>query len=653
MFITYLLRELRRRMRQAIFVGAGLALGIGLVITVIAASTGFSGSQGAVLHSLYGVGTDVSVTQAPVAGSGRPSDFRVGGTQGKAGTTFSRDILLGAGLGTLKSSDVTTISGLKDVSATSGALSLTDLSLSGTVQSGSQQGFGGGGPGSGSVSSSSFTVTGINPADDPLGPLSSATLTSGHGITTAEANSDVAVVESNYAAAQNLKVGSTFKVAGKTFTVVGIARASQSATLSDVYIPLARAQTLASMPGEVNTIYVSAASSADIATVSREISAALPKATVTTSSDLASEVTGSLTSASSLANSLGKWLAVAVLAAAFGIASILTISAVSRRVREFGTLKAMGWRSRRIIRQIMGEALVVGIAGGIAGIALGSGGAALVQSLAPPLTASTVPATASGAAGPGATGGSLGGGGGLARAASSASHTVSVHLTAPVTIGAVALAVALAILGGLIAGSFGGWRAVRLRPAAALARVEYSAKKGHRSHVQAHRSHQGLPEGPDHGARAAGRGPGDRGRRLARHPGTDRPRQEHAAADSRRAGPAQRRHRRVPRPGPGRATRKPADPGARGLDRVHLPDLQPHPHPVRPGERRGSAGPARRHERGAAGARRPRPGRGQPGRPGPAPAIGTVRRAAAASGDRPRPGQETSSAAGRRANGQP
>jgi ABC-type lipoprotein release transport system permease subunit len=478
MFLTYLLRELRRRMRQAIFVGAGLALGVGLVITVIAASTGVSDSQGAVLHSLYGVGTDVSVTQAPTSGSGRPSNFRVGGTQGKAGTTFSRDILLGGGLGTLKSSAVSTISGLKDVSASSGALSLTDLSLSGTVQAGSQQGGGGSGggvaaAGSGSVSSSSFTVTGINPAGDALGPLSSATLTSGHGITTAEANSDVAVVDSNYATAQNLKVGSTFKVAGKTFTVVGIAQAAQSATLSDVYIPLARAQTLAGLPNEVNTIYVSAASSADISTVSKEISAALPTATVTTSSDLASEVTGSLSSASSLANSLGKWLAVAVLAAAFGIASILTISAVSRRVREFGTLKAMGWRSRRIIRQIMGEALVIGVAGGIAGVALGYGGAALVQSLAPPLTASTAAAAPGGAAGaPGAAGGGFGGGGGLARAASTASHSVSIHLSAPVTIGAVGLAVALAIFGGLIAGSLGGWRAVRLRPAAALARVE-------------------------------------------------------------------------------------------------------------------------------------------------------------------------------------
>jgi hypothetical protein len=38
MFITYLLRELRRRMRQAIFIAAGLALGVGLVIAVTAAS---------------------------------------------------------------------------------------------------------------------------------------------------------------------------------------------------------------------------------------------------------------------------------------------------------------------------------------------------------------------------------------------------------------------------------------------------------------------------------------------------------------------------------------------------------------------------------------------------------------------------------------
>ena len=465
MFVTYLLRELRRRMRQAIFIAAGLALGVGLVITVTAASAGVSATQATVLHSLYGVGTDVTVTQAPTAGSGGGTRFNFAGGAGgqqNAGTSFSRDILAGAGMGTIKSSSVTTVSGLEDVSGAAGALVLNDVKLSGTVSAGGGQPGaqgGSGGLGSGSVNTSSFTVTGVDPASDSLGPLSSGTISSGHNFTTAQSDSNVAVVDSNYARVQNLKIGSAITVAGKTFSVIGIVQAAQGESSADVYIPLARAQALANMPGEVNTIYVSAASASDISAVSSEISRALPTATVTTSSNLASEVTGSLSSASTLANSLGKWLAVAVLAAAFGLASILTVSAVSRRVREFGTLKAMGWNSRRIIRQIMGEAFVIGIVGGAAGVAIGYGAAALVEALAPPLTAST--ASASG-----------GPGGRFAHAASSTAHTVSVHLTAPVTLSVAALAVVLAIAGSLIAGSLGGWRAVRLRPAAALARVE-------------------------------------------------------------------------------------------------------------------------------------------------------------------------------------
>ena len=64
MFFIYLRRELRRRMRQVIFISLGLAIGIGLVITVTAASAGVAQAQGKVLHSLYGVGTDITVTKA-------------------------------------------------------------------------------------------------------------------------------------------------------------------------------------------------------------------------------------------------------------------------------------------------------------------------------------------------------------------------------------------------------------------------------------------------------------------------------------------------------------------------------------------------------------------------------------------------------------
>ena len=86
-------------------------------------------------------------------------------------------------------------------------------------------------------------MTGVDPANDALGPLSSGTITSGHSITAAEANDNVAVVDSNYAKAQNLKIGSTITVAGKSFTVVGIVAAAQGVTDADVYIPLAQAQS--------------------------------------------------------------------------------------------------------------------------------------------------------------------------------------------------------------------------------------------------------------------------------------------------------------------------------------------------------------------------------------------------------------------------
>jgi ABC-type lipoprotein release transport system permease subunit len=492
MFITYLLRELRRRMRQAIFIALGLALGVGLVITVMAASKGVSASQGTVLQSLYGVGTDITVTQSPTAGSGGGPHFNFQGKASSSGSSasFNRDTLTSGGLGTIKSTSVTTVAGQKDVSAAVGALVLNDVKLSGSLSTGSSSsssgstsgrgsgGFGGGGstggPGRGSINTSTFSVTGVDPANDALGPLASGTITSGHALTAAEANANDAVVDSNYAKSENLKTGSKITVAGTSFTVVGIVKAGEGVTDADVYIPLARAQTLANMKNEVNTVYVSAASASDINTVSAEIAKAMPSATVTTSSDLANEITGSLSSASSLANSLGKWLAVAVLAAAFLLASILTMSAVARRVREFGTLKAIGWNSRRIIGQVMGEALVIGVIGGLVGIGIGYGASAIVQAVAPPLSASTTAASTGGAGtGAGGAGGFGGpGGGGFGHSAASAAHTVTVHLTAPVTLEAIGLAVVLAIAGGLVAGTLGGWRAARLRPAAALARVE-------------------------------------------------------------------------------------------------------------------------------------------------------------------------------------
>jgi putative ABC transport system permease protein len=511
MFFTYLRRELRRRARQASIIALGLALGIGLVLTVTALSSGVKNAQGEVLHSLYGQDTDITVTKTPTRGSfgGGRTFFPLGGSSSsrpKAGTTISIDTLSSTGLGTLPDSDVTAVSKLSNVAAAAGGLSLTDTKTSFTIPSSSSGGSSGGFPGQGggsnrgsfltpdTTSVQGVDVTGSGAA---LGPLSTLTLKSGKTLAASDVDSAVAVISSDYATSSKLGVGSTLTLAKTSFKVIGIVGSSSATSVStDVYIPLQEAQdhgTAAgkSLKGDVNTIYVAADSTSDVSSVTSNISKTISGATVNNQSTLAKELTGSVTSASSLASNLGRWLAIAVLVVAFLVAALLTGSAVSRRVREFGTLKALGWTSRRVVGQVVGEAVVIGVIGGIVGVGIGYLGSALVTHFWKPLTATVGTTTASatpggagffgggsGAGGggfPGGSGGGFpgGGSGGFHRLGGlTSSPTVHVPLTASVSMDAILLAVVLAIAGGLIAGGFGGWRAARLRPAAALARVE-------------------------------------------------------------------------------------------------------------------------------------------------------------------------------------
>jgi len=479
-FITYLRRELRRRMRQAVLIALGLALGIGLVVTVTAASAGVKKAQADVLKSLYGVGTDITVTgkppRAPTSASGPPkgaTTFQVGPGGAKvcqngkcenaAGKTIAH--LTPGNYGPISQSKVAEVAGLKNVAAAAGGLVLTDTGVK------IPKNFGGIGGGSAPPTPTQFNVDGVDTSHLSLGPLSAGKVTSGRSLTSADATSNVAVVDSGYAITHKLKVGSKVSVAGHDFTVIGIVSQPQGGSPPAVYIPLARAQALAtgstskSLKNKVNAIYVTAASAADISAVQSEIKHLLPADTVTTAASLASQVTGSVSSTAKLANDLGKWLSILVLIAAFAVASLLTMSAVGRRVREFGTLKALGWRSRRIIAQVIGESLAIGIVGGAAGVALGFAGAAIITSIAPNLTGNLASPTGQHIQ---AVGGS---GGGPVSFSPTASHTVAVPMSASVTTGAIVLAVVLALAGGLLAGAFGSWRIARLRPADALTRV--------------------------------------------------------------------------------------------------------------------------------------------------------------------------------------
>ncbi|MFG2853146.1 ABC transporter permease [Streptomyces mirabilis] len=491
MFGIYLKRELSRRKKAALVIAMGLALGIALVITVNSVSAGMQQAQDKVLKSLYGLGTDMTVTKAQAApssnSSGRPKfDFNA---KSSSSTKQSSDRVMTQGGQSLASSLVTKVSAQKGVASAVGALSLNVTKVDGSFTQGtaksstssgssgsSQQGGPGGRQGGGSTGApqvqgggasfdvNSYSVAGVDVTNQDLGPLATSKITSGKTFTATQTDAKVAVVSKSYAKENKYTVGKTFTISGTKYTVIGIATPDSSESTTDVYLPLKQAQTLGDAKNKVTTIYVKATDSKQITTVKATIQKNISGTTVTTSADLASTVSGSLSTASNLATSVGKWLSIAVLVAAFLVAALLTSSAVSRRVREFGTLKALGWASRKVTRQVVGESIVNGLIGGALGIAIGLGAAYAVTAISPKLTAEL--------GNTGGGGGGMGGGpGGGGPGQQAVKNTMEIALSAPVSVTTIALAAGLAIAGGLIAGAMGGWRASRMRPADALRSV--------------------------------------------------------------------------------------------------------------------------------------------------------------------------------------
>ncbi|MBN9213393.1 MAG: hypothetical protein ABS62_09975 [Microbacterium sp. SCN 70-200] len=496
MYWTYLRRELSGRKKQTAIVAIGLAIAIALVIIVNALSAGVSAAQAKALESVYGVGTDLTVTGAqaePGSGQDRGQfDFgEDGGTTSDDGTTTLSQSRLTTEMGrsTLDASTLDTVSGIDGVSAVSGALSLTNMTFSGELpqapsdsgttdgstdgsagqmpQDGGQGGQGGG-FGGGSFGVDSFTVLGIDAADDSVGPMSAVSVSDGRALTTDDAGSYVAVLDATYATSVDLAVGDTINVGGTDFEIVGIvASASSDAdTASNVYIPLDVAQDLSGAGDVVSTVYVQASSSDAISSVQTALEAALPDATVSSQSDLASTVSGSLSSASSLITNLGTWLSIIVLVVAVALAVLLTISGITRRTRELGTLKAIGWSNSRVVGQVAGESVVQAFIGGIAGVVLGLIGIVVINLVSP--TISSAPAATTGGPGQGGGMGGAVGGGGFGTTAQTATDIV---LNAPLSVWIIVAALLLAVAGGLVAGAFGGWRAAKLSPAEALRAV--------------------------------------------------------------------------------------------------------------------------------------------------------------------------------------
>jgi len=305
------------------------------------------------------------------------------------------------------------------------------------------------------ITTTAYTIGGVDQTQPSMGVVTQAQVTKGRFL--AAAGGKEALVSTTYAAKQKLKLGSKLDLNGTTFTVVGLVNPPLGGQSADVYLPLKQLQTLAKQTGLANVLLVRASDSSKVGAVEAAIKRALPQAQVASSKQVAAKISGSLVDASKLSHDLGLVLSIVAAAAAFLLAALLAVSSVGKRVRELGTLKALGWTQRMVVRQVAGESLVQGVLGGVFGIALGIGIALMVDAFGPRLDASAT--TGGGISLPG-----------LVSATRTA--TSSVSLSAPVGITVIAIGFGLALLGGLIAGAAGALRAARLRPADALRQME-------------------------------------------------------------------------------------------------------------------------------------------------------------------------------------
>lgn len=166
---------------------------------------------------------------------------------------------------------------------------------------------------------------------------------------------------------QKLWLGDTLTVDATTFRVVGVYDSGNLFEDHGAYAPLASVQRIARRPGTITLVYVKVKEGADAKAVAQSIRMTIPS--VTTVSNIAEY--GEVDQGTKIINAAD--LAISLLAIFIGAIGVMNtmVMSVSERTREIGILRAVGWRGRRIIRMIIGESLLLCLAGTAAGAVLG------------------------------------------------------------------------------------------------------------------------------------------------------------------------------------------------------------------------------------------------------------------------------------------
>ncbi len=200
-------------------------------------------------------------------------------------------------------------------------------------------------------------------------------------------------------------VGQTVTIGAQPFTVIGVLDTVGSTVGGDqddqAIVPATTYATLVSPSSgtSVSTIYLEATSTDTLSAAYQEATNALltshglTPTTADFSINSQESIVETATSTSrTLTVLLGGIAAISLLVGGIGVMNIMLVS-VTERVREIGLRKALGATPRIIRRQFLTEATVLGLIGGLLGLALGIIGSRLLPSLLDqPVTVSPVAA---------------------------------------------------------------------------------------------------------------------------------------------------------------------------------------------------------------------------------------------------------------------
>lgn len=164
------------------------------------------------------------------------------------------------------------------------------------------------------------------------------------------------------------EVGESLRLAQTVYRVIGIYETGDAFEDSGAVLPLDEAQAVLNKPRQVSLVYIQLEDSVNAREVERRVARRWPDLELSTTDDYADkQMMGDILQ--------GYVWAIAGLAIVIGGVGMTNaqLMAVYERTREIGVLRAVGWSRGRVLRLILSESIVVGLAGGILGIVLGWG----------------------------------------------------------------------------------------------------------------------------------------------------------------------------------------------------------------------------------------------------------------------------------------